>query len=188
MEATDADRRFQNAYTSLMHYRIPRVYERAANARRVSAARLRCLLYSARVAKIGRKCLLGRGARIDRPWTIIIGNRSTFEDDVWLKIEDDRAAIFIGESVFLGRGCEIDATNSVTIGNRVLLAPRVFVTDHQHGTIRGRRIVDQGCRASPVVIGDDAWIGAHTVILPGVTIGCGAVVGAGAVVTKSIPE
>jgi acetyltransferase-like isoleucine patch superfamily enzyme len=51
-----------------------------------------------------------------------------------------------------------------------------------------RRIDEQGVSTRPVVIGDDVWIGANAVILPGVTIGSHAVIAAGAVVTKDVPS
>ena len=51
-----------------------------------------------------------------------------------------------------------------------------------------KRIDEQGISTKPVVIGDDVWIGANAVILPGVTIGRHCVVAAGAVVTKDVPD
>jgi acetyltransferase-like isoleucine patch superfamily enzyme len=51
-----------------------------------------------------------------------------------------------------------------------------------------KRIDEQGISTNPVVIGDDVWIGANAVILPGVTIGRHCVVAAGAVVTKDVPD
>ena len=51
-----------------------------------------------------------------------------------------------------------------------------------------KRIDEQGVSTQPVVIGDDVWIGANAVILPGVTIGRHCVVAAGAVVTKDVPD
>ena len=87
----------------------------------------------------------------------------------------------------IGRGCEIDVAESVTIGAHTLLAPNVFITDHTHNHAKAQRLDQQGSRVTPVVIGADAWIGAHAVVLAGVTIGDGAIVGAGAVVTKDVP-
>jgi acetyltransferase-like isoleucine patch superfamily enzyme len=117
-----------------------------------------------------------------------MGQRTTLEDNVWIKVEDDNARIVIGEFVFLGRGCEIDSTLSVTIGNKTLIAPNVFITDHNHNINRHQMIVDQGCTAKAVVIQDDVWIGAQAVILAGVIIHRGAVIAAGAVVNRNVPE
>ena len=93
----------------------------------------------------------------------------------------------IGSDCFFGRLTEIDVSDRVTVGNGVLIAPRVFITDHQHSVAKGNQIRLQGCRNSPIVIEDDAWIGTGVTVLPGVQIGRGAVIGAGAVVTKDVP-
>lgn len=77
----------------------------------------------------------------------------------------------------------------VCIGQHVNLAQGVVVTalNHNFEDI-SKRIDKQGVSTKPVVIGDDVWIGANSVILPGVTIGNHCVVAAGAVVTKDVPD
>ena len=77
----------------------------------------------------------------------------------------------------------------VTIGSHVNLAQGITVTALNHNFAdKNKRIDEQGVSTKPVVIGDDVWIGANAVILPGVTIGKHAVVAAGAVVTTDVPE
>ena len=77
----------------------------------------------------------------------------------------------------------------VTIGSHVNLAKGITVTALNHNfEDKNKRIDEQGVSTKPVVIGDDVWIGANAVILPGVTIGKHAVVAAGAVVTTDVPE
>ena len=77
----------------------------------------------------------------------------------------------------------------VTIGNHVNLAQGITVTALNHNFIDTTlRIDEQGISTNPVEIGDDVWIGANAVILPGVTIGRHVVVAAGAVVTKDVPD
>jgi maltose O-acetyltransferase len=92
----------------------------------------------------------------------------------------------VGEHTFIGRGVQVEVSLEVNIGAHVLIAPGVFVTDHNHGLRRGVCMDEQPCSAEAVRIGDDVWIGANAVILPGVTIGRGAVIGAGAVVTRDV--
>jgi acetyltransferase-like isoleucine patch superfamily enzyme len=77
----------------------------------------------------------------------------------------------------------------VSIGNNVNLAQGITVTalNHNFGDTT-RKIDEQGISTKPVEIGDDVWIGANAVILPGVTIGRHAVVAAGAVVTNDVPN
>jgi len=95
--------------------------------------------------------------------------------------------ITIGDDVLIDDNCFITAQHSIAIGNHVQISAYTFITDFNHnfGT-RSKPIVEQGCTSKPVVIGDDVWIGAHSCILSGVTIGKGAIVGAGAVVTKNV--
>ena len=67
-----------------------------------------------------------------------------------------------------------------------MFGPNVSIMAATHETeVQSRR--DNVEYAKPVVIGDDCWIGGHTVILPGVTIGQGCTIAAGAVVTKDVP-
>ena len=77
----------------------------------------------------------------------------------------------------------------VRIGNHVNLAQGITVTALNHNfSDPGKRIDQQGVSTQPVSIGDDVWIGASAVVLPGVTIGNHCVVAAGAVVTKGVPD
>ena len=149
--------------------------------------RLRAQYHRMRGAAIDAKCNFGAGVRIDRPKTVRIGTRATLEADVWLKVVDCEARLEIGQYSFIGRGTEFDVSHSVTVGQHVLLGPGVFVTDHNHNFAQSMRIDQQGCRSAPVIIEDDCWLGAKVVVLPGVTIHRGAVVGAGAVVTRNLP-
>lgn len=162
---------------------------RAAQAWTIAADRLRAVWWrSVRGARIGAKCRVGARSQIGRPWNVTFGLRVTLEPDVWLKLESEGARVSVGAFSFLGRGVEIDVIECVTIGRDVLIAPGVFITDHNHAIAAGGPIREQGCTAQSVTIEDDVWLGAKCVILPGVTIGRGAVVGAGAVVVHDVPE
>ena len=94
--------------------------------------------------------------------------------------------IHLGEMVYFNVNCVILDSTKVTIGNNVFIGPGVHIYTAAHSTnaIERRKIEF----AKPVLIGDDCWIGGATIILPGVTIGNGCTIGAGAVVTKDIPE
>ncbi|MCC5805104.1 MAG: acyltransferase [Opitutales bacterium] len=103
--------------------------------------------------------------------------------------ESGGIAIRIGPAVYINRYTLIDASERIDIGKAVMIGPGVYITDHDHGMRAGVPIQEQPLQGAPVVIGEDAWIGAHATILKGVTIGRGAVVAAGAVVTKDVePE
>ena len=75
----------------------------------------------------------------------------------------------------------------VTIGDNVMIAPNTLITTVNHPLNPMGRRKHLGI-AKPVKIGNDVWIGANVVILPGVTIGNNVVIAAGAVVTKDIPD
>ena len=77
----------------------------------------------------------------------------------------------------------------VTIGSHVNLAQGITITALNHNfSDTQKRIDEQGVNTTPVNIGNDIWIGANAVVLPGVTIGDHSVVAAGAVVTKDVPS
>lgn len=95
--------------------------------------------------------------------------------------------IVIGKNVSINRYTTITARAPVTIGNNVLIGPFVTITSSNHAyDIQNILIRDQGHRDEPITIEDDVWVGAHAVVLPGVTIGRGSVLAAGAVVTKDV--
>lgn len=96
--------------------------------------------------------------------------------------------LVIGNDTYIGRNSIILAYQSVIIGNDCLIAPGCHITDTNHGIVAGELIRKQPLNSKPVQIGNDVWIGAGCSILPGVTIGSGAVIGARAVVAKDIPS
>ena len=95
--------------------------------------------------------------------------------------------ISIGSNVFINCNVTILDTNRVTIGNDVFIAPGVVISPASHPIDPEQRAAKIYV-SSPVVIEDRAWIGANATVLPGVTIGKNAIVGAGAVVTKDVPD
>jgi len=98
--------------------------------------------------------------------------------------------IIIGDNVNIGSDCHIGCINQISIGNNVLMAGRVFITDHFHGNISSDDLCDTPSKRrlyskGPVIIGDNVWIGEGVCIMPGVTIEKNSIIGANAVVTKS---
>lgn len=103
--------------------------------------------------------------------------------------------IFVGDRVIINMNCTFVDNHRIDIGNDVLIASNVQIYTATHSTRVGERMAgpqDGGgvacyTLARPVRIEDGAWIGGGAILLPGVTIGRNSVVGAGSVVTRSIP-
>jgi acetyltransferase-like isoleucine patch superfamily enzyme len=99
-----------------------------------------------------------------------------------------RGSISIGDDTYIGPKVVLFGAGGIDIGSRVLISPGVLVTSHQHTFVAADKpMSSQPVEFSAVVIEDNVWIGGNATILPGVRIGSGAVIGAGAVVTKSLP-
>jgi len=114
-----------------------------------------------------------------------LGRRSVIES--FSCINNAVGDVIIGDYTRIGLHNTI--IGPVTIGNHVNLAQGITVTALNHNfDDTDQRIDEQGVSTKAVTIGDDVWIGANAVILPGVTIGRHAVVAAGAVVTKDVPD
>ena len=95
--------------------------------------------------------------------------------------------IEIGYNVFINRGVYITARAKVTIGDHVAIGPYTVINSGSHQYSDPKKLVrQQGHRIEAINIEKGAWLGAHITVLPGVSIGEGAVVGSGAVVTKSV--
>ena len=148
--------------------------------------RIRAQLLRWRGARIGMRTRVASGGVVHRPWCLTIGEHCQLEHNVFIKAAADSARIEIGREVFVGFNSEFDISQILRIGNSVLIAPGCFITDHSHRHSASMTIASQGCASRSVMIEDDVWLGAHVVVLPGVTIGRGAIVAAGAVVTQDV--
>ena len=137
---------------------------------------------------------VGQGTRLSRlvvtwPHKIALGERCSLEHGVYLNAAGGHSqgqTITIGAGTFVGSQCEFNAIESIVVGRNCLIASGSRFIDHNHGIALGTPIKLQPEVSSPIVLGDDVWIGANSVVLKGVTIGDGAIVAAGSVVTKPI--
>ena len=95
--------------------------------------------------------------------------------------------ISFGRNYHINTGCTFDGRGGLTMGDHVLIGPNVVIVSSQHRWDLSTELpmIQQGHQSAPVVIGDDVWIGANSVVTPGVTLAEGTVVGAGSVVTSS---
>lgn len=143
-------------------------------------------------ARIGVRTLLG-----PLPYRLAIGDGSIVAARI--RAERPGAEVTIGRDTFVGQST-ILAARKVSVGSDVLIAWGCYIVDHDsHSPIWSLRAQDvkhwyrgkkdwTHVRQAPVVIGDRAWIGFNAIILCGVNVGEGAVVAAGSVVTRDVPE
>ena len=94
--------------------------------------------------------------------------------------------IFIGDGVFMNYNCVLLDVCRITIGARVQIGPGVHIYTADHPRDPQERVAGTEM-AKPVTIGDNVWIGGQAVLLPGVTVGEDAIIGAGSVVTRDVP-
>lgn len=126
--------------------------------------------------------------------SIYIGDRVRISGNVCLIASYKRnpdPTIVIGDEVYLGFASTLSCADKITIGNRVLIAQFASIYDNNNHPIdpaaRAKNMPINEEDIAPVVIEDDVWIGAHSVILKGVTVGKGAVVAMGSIVSKDVP-
>lgn len=136
--------------------------------------------------------MANRGARIS------IGDNFYFSsgDAVNPMTSNLQGAVYVepGAELTIGNNVGMSSTrfwvhDSVAIGDNVKIGACVLITDTDAHPMdyMDRRTSNEGTKSAPIVIEDDVWVGAHSIILKGVTIGARSIIGAGSVVTKSIP-
>lgn len=139
----------------------------------------------------------GEGSDLQLPARITGGQAIAIEDSVTVwhdarieaRTNDPEVMIRIGAGTKIQPYVHIGAVRKVTIGRGVLMASRVYITDHDHDfadpfdpVVSNARV-----RVAPVTIGDYAWLGEGAMVLKGVHVGERSIVGAGSIVTKDVP-
>lgn len=156
------------------------------------------LYWRARMQRLGSRSLIFKPILIGNPRFISIGNRTTIRDLARLEALDPVADgkkpnLSIGNGVNIEQGAHIICQNSVTIEDDVSITPYCVIADAIHPFHDPDQLPKIGARLDrdaihPVRIGRGTFVGAHSVILPGVTIGAGCVIGAGSVVSRDVPD
>ncbi len=170
---------------------------------------IRPLVYKSIFGKVGNGCLLERSIRIEVPSGLFVGDRVFFGQNCWISpgskegeirlgndtfmahtctLRAEGGKILIGENVQISRNCYINGTGDIEIGNDTMLGPNSIVVSANH--LYSQLDVPirlQGIEKAKIHIEGDVWIGANVTVLPGVSIGKGTVVGAGAVVKENLP-
>lgn len=126
---------------------------------RIGCALRRRLLPS----RIGPKVMIWDNVQIDSPKKLVIGARSS-----------------------VNRGSILNCAGGIEIGTDVLIGPNVILYSQNHAYADSEHLIsEQGYICEKLTIENDVWIASNAIILPGVTVACGCVIGAGSVVTKS---
>ena len=148
--------------------------------------------------------VFGKNLQIPGKVSWLIGGKLKIGDNFYLSSGNSvnpiasnlQADVYVepGANLTIGNNVGMSSTRlwiheSARIGNNVKIGGCVLITDTDAHPMdyMARRSSNEGTKSAPVVIEDDVWIGAHCIILKGVTIGARSVIGAGSVVTKSIP-
>ena len=188
---------WQGAVLTLM-YRLPTI----------GATILRGFVYRSVLGGVGASCLIEEDVRFHVPQRISLSRRVFISQYCYL--DGQTSFIHLGNDVHLARSCTLragelgitlhdgvglntrsylDGNGGVEIGPNTLLSPGVQIISGNHvfddATVP---IKYQGTAYGRVTIGEDCWLGTNVIVLPGVTVGRGAVIGAGAVVTKDLPD
>ena len=134
--------------------------------------------------RIGTGVLLEKGVRFDIPrgGMIEIGDGCHIEPYCNLGAAGH---LSIGPRAFIGFGSILSASECVVIGDDALIAAYCVIRDQDHGT-EAYPYRKQPSRTAPIRIGKNVWLGSHVTVLKGAVIGDNAIIGAGAVVTRSI--
>ena len=148
-------------------------------------ARMRRAVWRALARKFGHGVRIGRGALARHPETFEIGDGVVIGEQAFLQGRFDGRCV-IGDHTWIGPQAYFDARNLV-VGEYVGWGPGAKVLGSQHtGVPPDVPIIQTDLRIEPVRVGDWADVGVNAVLLPGVTIGRGAIVGAGAVVVADV--
>lgn len=126
--------------------------------------------------------------RVINQGRMVIGDRVRFSGKAAAieLVAGPGAELVIGSGTYINFGTSLAASQHIRVGRDCLFGPYCMVMDNAYHHLEPelRRVVPP---SEPVVIGDNVWLGARVIVLPGVTIGDGSAIGAGSVVTKDVP-
>ena len=162
---------------------VARILVKKGAGLRYRRAQLRMPLLQRAFGHIGRgsvviASLLLQGVRRTR-----IGDDVIIRDGAWPATEGDSSSVEIGSETYIGHRVHLHSIHPVALGRGCVLADNVMGTSTDHGRQQRHDVVGTG----PVMTGNDVFLGQNAVVLGGVTIGDGATVAAGAVVTRDVP-
>lgn len=196
-------------FGALVRYEL--VVMLAANRSGALGLWLRSKLFPLLLGGCGRNVTFGQGVVLRHPHKIVVADNVVIDDHVVLDAKgQDNRGIRIGSGVFVGRNtilsckngditlddganigfnCEVFSASTVTVGKRALLAAYTYLVGGDHDFDRTAvSVLDQGRSSKGITLGEGAWLGAGVKVLDGCDVGSHAIVGTGAVVTRTVPD
>jgi acetyltransferase-like isoleucine patch superfamily enzyme len=150
--------------------------------------------FRVRLTEIKNNLLIGRGVTIIGLSNLNIGKKVTIAHGAILDCGGQswcnyKGGIKIGSNSYIGYNSVLIGGEEIKIGEKVLISPGTVITTQGHFFQDTRKFIkEQPTQFGKIIIEDDVWVGSNCCILPGVTIGKGSVIGAGAVVNRDIPS
>lgn len=148
-------------------------------------------VWALRGARIGRGTRLPRLCLVTWPHQVQLGENCILQPEIFFNYDHywtPGPSIILGDRNFVGRGVEFNIRDRFETGGDCLIASRCTFVDHDHGLDPSMPSNQQPNVSAPITLGRNVWLGTGVTVLKGVHIGDDAVVGAGSVVTKSIPS
>lgn len=147
------------------------------------------IFHKIRGTQIGQHVLIERNALLLRyPKNISLGDHVIVKRGCQICPCQSSATIRIDSRTTIGSYTFIYASSEINIGQDCMIGPFVYIVDSDHGIRRGELMNLQPNQCKTIFIGNDVWLGAHSVILKGVQIEDGAVIAAGSVVRENVPS
>jgi acetyltransferase-like isoleucine patch superfamily enzyme len=152
-----------------------------------------CKILTSAKLKVGRNFYLGNYAYMDclSIGGVNIGDNVTIREGCWAQLtsryDNPGTHIMIGNSVYIGPRSILGAAAPLVIGERCQIGANVSFVAENHAFEGEGEIFDKGVSRKGITLGSDVWVGNNVTFLDGVVIGESSVIGAGTVVTKSVP-
>lgn len=140
------------------------------------------VLYRRGFAHIGQRSVICKPRALRGVDRIRIGDDVSVYSGAWLACEG-AGQIVVGDGTYLGHDVHLHAMDDLTIGRNCMLVDGVYIGTADHDRANRETVTSSG----PVTLGDNVFVGQRAIILGGVSVGDGATIGGGAVVTKDVP-
>lgn len=165
-----------------MAAKLPHVWHQARAVARARWYLRHADVVAATVRLHGRPRVINRGRMVFGEKVRLDSTTATLE-----LVTEQGGVLEIEDHAFLNFGCSVAATKLIRIGAYSLLGPYCMLMDNAYHMIEPERRLEHP-ESSPIILERNVWLGARTIVLPGVTIGEDSCVGAGSVVTKDVPR